>query len=266
MSKKPFLKTAHISVKGVKMKPIKIGKTEMVFVVIVVFLIGFIAGIEFVPKTYNEEIIYRGAEIGSEKIVEMGIPAVDSFGNGVVGSLFTTVRPGSGLVLVNINDVLAQYDTQYSGRVAAKVAGDYTKINMSTLDIIYNIKVNATIIEGPSAGASMAASIILAMKNKTANNVMITGTIEENGSIGIVGSVYEKAIAAKYANATLFLVPEGQSKQYSYKRDRSCQNYGSIELCTIRYIAENMSITESINMTVKEVKNISEAMNYFLEK
>jgi uncharacterized protein len=246
------------------MKSIKIGKLNLIFIIIIIFLIGFIAGIVFIPKQYKEEIIYQGNGFG-EKTVELGIPAVDSYGNGVIGILSTTVRPGSGLVLVNINDVLAQYDTQYSGRVAAKVAGDYTNTNMSTLDVIYNIKVNASIIEGPSAGASMAVSIILALENKTTKNVMITGTIDEDGSIGPVGAIYEKAMVAKSVNAAIFLVPPDQSKGYGYKREKICEKLNSIEYCKIKYIADDINIGETINITVKEVKNIEEAMKYFIQ-
>jgi len=245
------------------MRSVKMKKANLAVIVIIVFLVGFMAGIE-TANIEEEGNTYQKPEITGEKIVEIGIPAVDSDGNGVVGVLSTTVRPGTGLVLVNINDVLAQYDTQYSGRVAAKVAGGYTKTNMSYLDVIYNIKVNATIIEGPSAGASMAASIILALKNKTANNIMITGTIEENGTIGPVGAVYEKAVAAMHANATLFLVPEGQSVRYGYRKERTCENVDSLTICKIRYTTNDMNIGDSLNITVKEVKTISEAMDYFL--
>ncbi|MEM7819251.1 MAG: S16 family serine protease [Candidatus Aenigmatarchaeota archaeon] len=244
---------------------VKLRISDLIFIVIIVFLIGFLFGLGSIPKEIKKTSEFKQQNI-NETIIEIGIPAVDSKGNGVVGKLETIVRPGTGLVLVNINNVLAQYDTQYSGRVAAKVASEYTKTNMSNLDVIYNIKVNASIVEGPSAGASMALSIILALENKKSNpNVMITGTINEDGTIGPVGAIYEKALAAKNANATIFLVPQDQSTQYGYKRERECKKFDFIEYCSIKYIAEKINIGESLNITVKEVRNIDDAVKYFIQ-
>jgi PDZ domain-containing protein len=41
--------------------------------------------------------------------------------------------------------------------------------------------------------------------------VVATGTINEDGSVGAIGALEQKAIAARDAGATLFLVPAGQS-------------------------------------------------------
>lgn len=247
----------------------EVTKLEFILVIFVIFLIGFIVGLEAIQGQQQEpkEILIHHVSDFDERIIKFSLPAVDSKGQGVIGHLYTTVKPGSGLVLVNINDILANVDTQESGRIAAGVAGDYTSTNMSTLDVIYNIKANASIIEGPSAGASMAASIILALRNETYNpGVMITGTIKEDGTVGKVGSVFEKAEAAKQANASIFLVPVNQSKRFGQKRDRECRLVDSIEYCRIEYISDNMNIGETINITVKEVENIEEIMNYFLNQ
>src|SRR3990167_2692682 len=69
---------------------------------------------------------------------EMPIVGVDDKGNGVLGILTVEVKPGSGLVLVNINNVLADYYNQLSARNAAIVAANFTHKNLANLDVIYN--------------------------------------------------------------------------------------------------------------------------------
>jgi len=242
----------------------EVSRLELIFIIVVIFLVGFIAGLEVLPKIYKQETVYKTAEL-DETIIEVGLPAVDNNGDGVVAKLRTTVKPGSGLVLVNINDILANYDTQESGRIAVKVAGKYTSTNMSTLDVIYNIKANASIIEGPSAGVSMAASIILALRGESVKNILVTGIINEDGSIGKVGAIIEKAMAAKDADAEVFLVPEDQSTWFARTRDRECKMIGSIEYCKIAYISDDMNIGEIIDIRVEEVKNINDVMSYFID-
>ena len=41
--------------------------------------------------------------------------------------------------------------------------------------------------------------------------VVATGTINEDGSVGAIGALEQKAVAVKDAGGTLFLVPAGQS-------------------------------------------------------
>ena len=106
---------------------------------------------QFAPeKIITKEV--PGNLIKKQNIIPLA--AVDSNNKGVIAHLNTEVRNGSGLILVNINDILADYLTQYSARVAAQVAANYSKISIDGLDVIYNIKANATVIGGPSAGAA----------------------------------------------------------------------------------------------------------------
>jgi len=243
----------------------KIKRGDLIFTIIFMFLIGVVIGSALAPK---QPVLLQNhlqpAQVEGERIVEMGLPAVDADGNGVVGKLVMRIRPGSGQVLVNINDVLAQFDTQLSGRIAAKAASNYTKIDLGSLDIIYDIKVNATAIEGPSAGAAMASSIVLALKDIPATNkIMMTGTILENGTIGPVGAILEKARAAKEAGATIFLVPKGQSTQLTSKRMRDCKQFDGIEVCQITYKYGQVNVGQSINITVEEVNTIDDIIKFY---
>jgi len=197
--------------------------------------------------------------------VSLKIPAVDNQGNGVVTTLKVETKPGEGRVLVNINQLLFWVDTQDSIRTAKKVAENVTEIDASNVDIIYEIETNASIIEGPSAGAAMTIATIAALENKTINqSVMMTGTINHDGTIGPVGGIVAKAKASKDVGATLFLVPLGQAVQTYYKPEEYCKKFGPITYCTTEYKPERIDVAKEVGIQVKEVANIQEALKYFL--
>ncbi|MFH0832403.1 MAG: S16 family serine protease [Candidatus Aenigmatarchaeota archaeon] len=253
-----------------KKKEIKIRYSNFIFVFTVIFMVGFILGTHLSPlkeKIVEKEIVRYITNTTGERSVEMLVPAVNADGNGVAAKLITTVRPGSGSLLVSVNDVLAQYDTQLSGRMAAEVAGNYTGKDMNSYDVIYSIEVNASAIEGPSAGAAMTVSIISALQGMVLNkSVMITGAIYEDGTIGQAGAIYEKMLAAKDNGITTFLIPVNQSIDYAVKRDKKCEMLGKTEYCKINYIHDRSIIGDEINMTVIEVGNIGDAVKYFFLK
>ena len=240
----------------------KTNRSDMIFIVIFVFLIGFISGVTFAPQN---QIQYSQPDIHEERVVSIPLPAVDNEGNGVIGTLYTTVKPGTGKILLDTSKVLNYPDTQLSGRTAAKAAGNYAKINLSGIDIIYTIKVNASIIEGPSAGSSMAISVLLAINNRTVDGIAMTGTINPDGTIGNVGAVLEKARMAKLNGARLFLVPKGQSTTDETSRQKVCSMTGSVEVCKINYESQKIDIGAYLNMTVREVGNIGETYAYFTD-
>ena len=130
---------------------------------------------------------------------------------GVVAYLFTEVKNGTGRVFVDTLP-LTEVDTQAGARLAKEVACEILQYNCSSLDFFYVIRSNFTMIGGPSASGAMAVATIAALLNKSlASDVIITGTINPDSSIGPIGGVLEKARAAKEAGARLFLIPEGQA-------------------------------------------------------
>ena len=193
------------------------------------------------------------------------VPAVDENGNGVVTWLKVEVMPGEGRTLTDINQLLFWVDTQYSIQVAKAVAANYTKLNISGVDIIYAIDTEAGLVEGPSAGAALTVATVAALYNDTLNpNVMITGTINADGRVGPVGGILEKASAAKDVGAQTFLVPPGQSVQVTYNQVRECERIGPLIYCTTDYVPESVDIEEEAGIDIVEVSNIGEALKYFL--
>ena len=213
----------------------------------------------------QEESLQR-LDADYDHTVQAQFVAVDEQGNGVVSDLETEVRAGQGLVLVNVNDVLADVTTQYSARLASIVASNYTKIDVSHLDIIYNLQSEAGVVAGQSAGSIMAVSAIAALQGKNLrNDVIITGSINAEGDVVNAGGLRAKAEAAKEGDAILFLVPKGSgSSVVNLTRAERCTTSTGKTYCSVTYPGETISIGEDIGIRVLEVATVAEAMEYFL--
>ena len=86
----------------------------------------------------------------------------------------------------------------------------------------FDVDIQTGNVGGPSAGMMMALNVYnLLTENDITNGKKIagTGTIEINGSIGPVGGVKQKVIAAKRANAGLILVPTANYEEASVFSD-----------------------------------------------
>jgi len=200
----------------------------------------------------------------TKRTVEMHLPAVDNKGRGVTSKLSVEVIPGEGRTLVNVNGLLFWVDTQQSIQTARDVAQKITGIDLSKYDIIYSIQSNASLVEGPSAGAAITIATIAAVEGKPLNSsVMITGTINPDGTIGSVGGIIPKAKAAKSVGVETFLVPYGQATQVNYIPKEKCEKVGAFTFCTTTYEEEKENVGKVVGINVIEVKNVSEAMKYF---
>ncbi|WP_297418891.1 S16 family serine protease [Thermococcus sp.] len=194
-------------------------------------------------------------------------PAVSKTANGqlvgVVTEFVITVAPGSGHIYIETWP-LAQVDMEASARLAAQVAGQILGVNMSKYDVFIQVKANAPIIGGPSAGGTMTVGIIAALKGWKLNpDVMMTGMINPDGTIGPVGGILEKASAAHSAGVKLFLIPEGQRIQYVQQTQKK-EIGGIIEINSqtkkvdvVKYAKERWGLK------VIEVKDIYQAVYYF---
>jgi len=196
----------------------------------------------------------------------MLLPAVDSEGKGVITKLTVEASPGSGRTLTDIDNLLFWADTQHSIRVARKVAENITGKSVENYDIVYTIEANASLIGGPSAGAALSIATIAALQGrKLRDDVMITGTINHDGTIGPVSGIFDKAKASKDAGATIFLVPLLQSEGVVYETKEHCDVFGSTEICTAETRPKKVNIAEESGISIKEVESVREAMSYFFE-
>ncbi|UCD03400.1 MAG: hypothetical protein JSV63_02075 [Candidatus Aenigmatarchaeota archaeon] len=255
----------------------------VMFLLIVIALIsGITLGSLFTPRTsivYNttisegyEDFAYT-TQLFCEGIPDprhstfssVVIPAVDTEGNGITTRMFVQTFPGSGRVLTNIDRLLFWVDTQNSIRRATQIAENLTGMNLGGYDIVYTIQANASVIGGPSAGAAIAIVTIAALQNKTINDsVIITGSVNHDGTIGPVGNIVEKAIASKEAGAELFLVPLAQSTEVTYRTREYCEKIGWVDWCSTETYPVKLDIEEEAGLSVKEVMDIGEAAEYML--
>lgn len=224
---------------------------------------------QIIPKQKTEIQNLTSPTPQGASVVSLKVPAIARLDgqeeSGVIATLTVEARPGKGRVLVEINQLFFFLDTQNSIRTAKMVAENLTKIDFSKYDLIYNIETNASVIGGPSAGAALAIGTIAAIENKTVNpEVVITGTIEEDGSIGPVGGILEKAKATRDSGATIFLVPLGQGVQNNYIPVKTCQQFGSFTFCQTQYKLQSINISKDVDIEVREVKTAEEALKYFL--
>ncbi|MBS3149830.1 hypothetical protein J4455_04025 [Candidatus Woesearchaeota archaeon] len=261
-------------------KPRIIGKVVFILaVILVVYLVSVNAYLFNLNSNLNSQIkqIQESKNnedkketfklsVGSEgNYVDIKLPAVNKDSKGVITNLEVRAIKGNGKTLVDIDNLLFWADTQNSIRMAKEVASEVTNMNLNDVDLYFGVEAgDAQIISGPSAGAALAIATIAAVEGKTLNDkVMITGTVNHDGTIGPVGEIAEKAKAAKEAGAEIFLVPLLQGQEVIYERTEHCQKFGGSQFCTIEQIPKKINIEKEIGIKVVEVQNIKEAMSYF---
>lgn len=184
--------------------------------------------------------------------VSIVAPAVSETDYGYVGTpinIDVKVSSGSGHVYMDTMP-MTQMDMQGSARIASKVAFDITGKNQNNYDVYYIVRSDVPVVGGPSAGATLCVATIAALNNWTLNNnVMMTGMINPDGSIGPVGGILEKIKAAKSKNVDYFLIPKGE-------RYISANIEGNNTVDAVEYGKE-------MGIKVIEVKSIDEALYYF---
>ena len=75
------------------------------------------------------------------------------------------------------------------------------------------VTINTSYIGGPSAGLSMALTLIDKLSSGSITNhqlIAATGTIAPNGDVGEVGGVAQKTVAVHNSGARIFIVPQSE--------------------------------------------------------
>ena len=85
-----------------------------------------------------------------------------------------------------------------------------------TVDLPFEVGINTDQIGGPSAGLAFTLALLDELTPGDLNGgvkVAATGTISDDESVGAIGALRQKTVAAKAAGAKVFLVPASQSEQ-----------------------------------------------------
>ena len=185
---------------------------------------------------------------------------------GLTMKLYMKLEPGANRVFISTKPKIG-IDLQEAAEQALKVALNLTGKNGYDCYIIICANESINVVDGPSAGAAITVLAYFKLIGLTPRkDVVITGEILSDGRIGPVGAILEKAIAAAKSGAKIFLVPYGQG--IITKPIYEVKKIGPV---TIKYLKgfqkillENYLKSLGFNMRVIEVKNIREAVNYFM--
>ena len=197
------------------------------------------------------------------------IAAVDSQGNGLLCDLSVKVEPGEGDIFYRI-EPYAQVDLQYSAETAAEVAARMAGIDLSDIDVSFEIEAPAQMIGGPSAGAAMTVVVYAAIEDRQVrDDVVITGEIRSDGSIGQVGAVIAKAEAAAEAGKELFLVPPGQSEVVTYRQviKEVLTPWGTQKIISYEPVVVDLNEyaeEQGWGLEIQEISTIGEAIDLML--
>ncbi len=163
------------------------------------------------------EVLCKGPSAGKLQLGDK-VTAID--GHPVTSAadvkpLIVADKPGDEIkVTVNRDGVIRDVTVKAGSR------GGQAFLGVSTTDIEehhfpVDVNIDTERVSGPSAGLAFTLAIIddLTPGDLTGGRrVAITGTIEPDGTVGPVGGVRQKAVAAHDAGATLMLVPPDEFK------------------------------------------------------
>ncbi len=269
-----------MGVRRTRRKRAKIGHLALVGAFLIGLLCGY--GLSMIPlegKTAlsEEELLEWAGPTG--RVINILAVASGSQPLGVVCTLAVKVAPGHGGLYMDIDPTLVGFDFQEASRVAARVAAKKVGLEVAEdgvgikgVDIFFRVagpgkEITVEAIDGPSAGAATTIALIAALENRQIKpDVVITGTIQPDGTIGQVGGVFYKAEAAAAHGAKLMLVPKGQSKVVMY--EQVTRRIGWFTWTT--YVPEVVDLNEwsenqGWGLEIREVENIDEVMELMLE-
>ena len=169
---------------------------------------------------------------------------------GAMVNVSVEVVPGKGRVLVQTTPLMG-FVFQDAANLAVVVAANRSRADLTKNDIIFSIQGPEDIseIDGPSAGALMAALLLSVLENIPLNeSVTVTGTIDEDGKIGPVGGILEKAEAARRGGKTLLILSDENNQVCDYHE--GTRSFGGLLISrqwppivdSKEYIEENLGI------------------------
>ncbi len=132
---------------------------------------------------------------------------------------------------------------------------DHTEVTSSP-----KVKIDAGSIGGPSAGLMFALQVYDQVSDvdlRQGRTVAGTGTITDNGTVGVIGGIDKKVYAAAKSGATIFFAPDVPATKAILKADPSYVN---------NYVeAKRAAKKLNTKMKIVPVRKLSDAINYLKE-
>ncbi len=179
------------------------------------------------------------------------------------------LQEGEGRILVN-TEVFNGIDIQTSVRTATKVIESLLGVSFDKTDVVLTITTSDAVeaVDGPSAGGAITVALIAALENMNiCDDVYMTGTINGDGTVGSVGAVPYKALAAAEEGAEKIIVPSGQATVTLYEPKTVTTGrfirtiYEKVVVDLEDYLFDNGFIVDVI-----EVDSVMDAYNIFTGK
>ncbi|MFA7562129.1 MAG: S16 family serine protease [Methanoculleus sp.] len=172
------------------------------------------------------------------------------------------VVPGRGRVLVQTTPLTGIVFQDAANHAVAAVA-NRSRMDLTENDIIFSIQDPGEIseIDGPSAGALMAALLLAVLEDFSLNeSVTVTGTLDEDGRVGPVGGVFEKAGAAAASGKALLLLSTENNWMTDYQED--VRWFGGLRLARQRPVVKDTKeyIEENLDIQVKYVTTLDDLL------
>jgi ATP-dependent Lon protease len=129
------------------------------------------------------------------------------------------IRLGTGSVSIDVSNVEYEPSFQSAVRIAAAAASEHTGVSLTDKDIIVKFASSSypqaagdlVKVDGSSAGALISGMIAAGLSGTDIDSsVLVTGSILEDGTIGEIGGLEEKAEAASVFGVDTMLVPKSQ--------------------------------------------------------
>lgn len=186
---------------------------------------------------------------------------------GTVMNITADIRDGDGLVLVNTS-IPTGVDFQTSAKTAVSVVQRHTNADLSEKDVIFSISAknneDLQAVDGPSAGMAMAVLLVAEILDKEIpDTILITGTVRQDGSMGQVGGIFEKAEAAAKNGAEIFIVPEGLGTVYVQECQESREGPFLYRSCKSEPKSLSPIMEEQYGMRVVEAADLKSVLSYF---
>lgn len=183
---------------------------------------------------------------------------------GALINISVEIQPGKGRVLVQTRPLMGMV-FQDAANTAVFLAENKTGKQLSSSDVIFSITADQEIpgVDGPSAGALMTLLTISAINGTELNDsITLTGTIDYEGVVGVIGGVFEKAQAAKAGGKTLFLIPRENSELVTYKFVK--RNIGVFQVIERipEFVDAEEYIEENVGIDVEYADTIDDILKY----
>lgn len=179
----------------------------------------------------------------SAYVTTVHVPAV--IVNANIGNLSTVelnVTPGTGGVQIN-GPAEVESDTLVSAQTAAAYAATYLGLKETNYNFNYTIEDAAINVSGPSGGLAFTLLAVAALQHRQlAKDFAATGTIQSDGSVGLIGGILDKSGAAEAEGMRYILAPAAPNSSFEY---------------LLYYIAQ-----QERSLPVVEVSNVSNAVSY----